>query len=283
MKRQSKERPIRARWVTAAKYGILGLLSLGSLFPFLWMIITSFKPEAEVYASPPIWIPSFLTTEHYERVIHSSFSRTVLNSTMLAFVVTFLVLVIAALAAYGFTRFKFPWNRSLQVSTLFGHFLPDAVRFFPLFVFFMGLGLVNTHRSLILTYLSIMLPISIWMLTGYFRTIPTELDEAAMIDGCSRLGTLVRIILPLSSPGLIAVGVYCFIWTWQEFLYALILINDPEKSTISLALAQYVGHYRIDWGGIMAATTITVLPATIVLVLFQKWLVGGLTKGALKG
>lgn len=142
---------MRRNWVSAVKYTVLGILSVGSLFPFVWMVITSLKPSAEVYASPPIWIPSRLTLEHYTRILHSDFPKTVLNSTILALVVTFLILLIASFAAYGFTRFRFPGNRGLLLSTLFGHFLPDAVRFFPLFVFFAGLGLANTHGSLILT------------------------------------------------------------------------------------------------------------------------------------
>ncbi|MBC7093603.1 carbohydrate ABC transporter permease [Candidatus Bipolaricaulota bacterium] len=274
---------MKKRLWNAAKYGVLVLLSIWSLFPFAWMLITSLKPESEVYAVPPIWIPSRVTGEHYVRVLRSQFPRAVVNSTVIALAVTFLVLLLSSLAAYGFTRFRFRGNRALLLSSLFGHFLPEAVRFFPLYMFFLCFGLVNTHQSLVLTYISVLLPISIWTLTGYFQSIPEELDEAAMIDGCSRLRILFRIVLPLASPGLISVGVFCFIWAWQEFLFALVLINDPEKRTIALALAQFLGQYYIDWGGIMAATTITVLPTTIVFVLFQKWLVAGLTKGALKG
>jgi len=274
---------MKKNWTTFLNYAVLVAFSLYSLFPLLWMVSTSLKPENEIYVTPPIWITSQAKAEHYIKVLHSPFPKAVLNSTIIAIVVTFIVLCIASLAAYGFTRFRFRGNRSFLVSTLFGHFLPDAVRFFPLYVFFLGLGLVNTRHSLLLTYIAIVLPISIWMLTGYFQTIPRELDEAAMIDGCSRMGTLFRIVLPLASPGLIAVGVFCFIWSWQEFLFSLVLIHDMEKRTISLALAQFLGQYRIDWGGIMAATTITVFPATVVFVLFQKWLVSGLTKGALKG
>jgi ABC-type glycerol-3-phosphate transport system permease component len=274
---------MRKNWTTLLNYAVLVAFSVYSLFPLLWMVSTSLKPENEIYVTPPIWITSQAKAEHYIKVLHSAFPKAVLNSTIIAIAVTFIVLCIASLAAYGFTRFRFRGNRSFLVSTLFGHFLPDAVRFFPLYVFFLGLGLVNTRHSLLLTYIAIVLPISIWMLTGYFQTIPRELDEAAMIDGCSRMGTLFRIVLPLASPGLIAVGVFCFIWSWQEFLFSLVLIHDMEKRTISLALAQFLGQYRIDWGGIMAATTITVFPATVVFVLFQKWLVSGLTKGALKG
>jgi multiple sugar transport system permease protein/raffinose/stachyose/melibiose transport system permease protein len=274
---------MRKNWIIILQYGVLAAFSVYSLFPLLWMVSTSLKPENEIYKTPPIWMTAQPKIEHYLKVLHSPFPKAVLNSTIIALVVTLLVLAVASLAAYGFTRFCFRGNRSFLVSTLFGHFMPDAVRFFPLYVFFLGLGLVNTRQSLLLTYISIVLPISIWMLTGYFQTIPRELDEAAMIDGCSRIGTLFRIILPLASPGLIAVGVFCFIWSWQEFLFSLVLIHDIDKRTISLALVQFLGQYRIDWGGIMAATTITVFPATIVFVLFQKWLVSGLTKGALKG
>lgn len=272
----------RFRW-NAAKYGLLAIFSIAALFPLVWMVITSIKPQADVYAVPPVWIPSQVTGQHYLRVLDSGFPRAVLNSTVIALVVTFLVLLVSSLAAYGFTRFRFRGNRPLLLSSLLGHFLPDAVRFFPLYVFFLGLGLVNTRQSLIFTYISILLPISIWTLTGYFRSIPIELDEAAMIDGYSRVKILFRIVLPLASPGLIAVGVFCFIWAWQEFLFALILITDADKQTIPLALAAFLGQYQVDWGGIMAATTITVLPATIIFVVFQKWLVSGLTKGALKG
>lgn len=273
----------RRLWWNTAKYGLLVAFSIAALFPLIWMVVTSIKPEAEVYAVPPVWVPSQVTGQHYVRVFNSGFPHAVLNSTMIALIVTFVVLLVSSLAAYGFTRFRFRGNRPLLLSSLFGHFLPDAVRFFPLYVFFLGLSLVNTRQSLVLTYISILLPISIWTLTGYFRSIPLELDEAAMIDGCSRVKILFRIVMPLASPGLIAVGVFCFIWAWQEFLFALVLITDVDKQTIPLALAAFLGQYQVDWGGIMAATTITVVPATIIFVLFQKWLVSGLTKGAIKG
>lgn len=265
------------------KYGVLVLLSTWSLFPFAWMVSTSIKPEAEVYAVPPVWVPSRITGIHYFRVLQSGFLHAVANSTVIAFVVTVSVLLLSSLAAYGFTRFRFRGNRGFLLFTLFGHLLPEAVRYFPMYVFFLFLGIVGTRLSLVLSYVSVLLPISVWVLTEYFRSIPIDLDEAALIDGCSRSRILFQILLPLASPGVIAVGVFCFIWAWQEFLFALILLNDPKKWTIGLALNHFLGQYRIDWGAIMAATTITVVPVTVVFVLFQKWLVSGLTRGALKG
>ena len=201
---------------------------------------------------------------------------------MIAIITTVVILFLASLAAYGFTRFKFRWNKHFLLSSLFGHFLPDAVRFIPLYIIMLNFALLNTFRSLILTYVSLLLPLSIWILTGYFKSIPVELDEAAMIDGCTRVGSLVKIILPLASPGLLAVGLFSFIWSWQEFLFALVFIEDIPKRTISLGLVAFLGQYDLDWGNMMAATTIAIIPTTVFFVLFQEWLISGLTKGALK-
>ncbi len=268
---------------TSLKYFILIVLSIGALFPMVWMVLTSIKSQAEVYAVPPVWWPGRPTLEHYAHVLESNFMRSVLNSTLIALAVTACVVVLASLAAYGFTRYRFRGHRPMLLSTLLGHFVPEAVRFLPLYVLLLTLRLHDTHQGLSLSYIAVLLPIAIWMLTGYFEGIPRELDEAATIDGCCRVGVLTRIILPLAAPGMMAVAVFSFIWAWQEFLFALVLINSPGKLTISLALSNMLGLYLPDWGPLMAATTITVLPTTIIFVVFQKWLVSGLTKGAIKG
>jgi multiple sugar transport system permease protein len=254
-----------------------------ALFPFVVALITSFKVKAEIYTMPFRWVPKLPTLENYYNVlVVGGFVRFFLNSLFIATLTTVLTVFLAMLGGYGFSRYRFKGRNILRIGSLAGYIVPTAVLFVPFYVMMDAFNLLNSLWSLILTYSALNLPISLLMLSGYFESIPRELDQAAIIDGCSRVGALTRIILPLASPGIVSVGLFCFISSWQEFLFALIYIEDVPKRTLALGLATYKGLYGVDWGNLMAATVFAVLPTTIVFVLFQKWLIAGLTKGALK-
>lgn len=254
------------------------------LFPFWWMVLSSVKTLRELYTVPPIWWPETPTWDNYRKVLfESNIPRYFLNSVIISAGSTALALVLAIFASYGFARFKFKGKPLLQSLVLVGQLLPTAAIIVPLFITLRVLGLVNTYWGLILVYMIITLPLSVWMLTSYFKNIPVELDEAAIIDGASRLGCLFRITLPLSLPGLASVMVYAFVTTWNEFIFALCFATDSSVKTLPIGLAEFSTEFNTDWGAVMAASVVMTLPIAILFVSMQRLFVGGLTAGATKG
>jgi multiple sugar transport system permease protein len=262
----------------------IALLGFICLFPFLWMTLSSIKPLGELYTAPPIWWPEHPTLENFTHVLFgSNIPRYFLNSTIISFGSTAIALALAVFASYGFARFKFRGKALAQAFILLGQLLPTAAIIVPLFITLRIFGLVNSYLGLILVYTIITLPLSVWMLTSYFRAIPAELEEAAIIDGATRLGILFRITLPLSLPGLVAIVVYAFVTTWNEFLFALVLAQDYRVKTLPIGIAEFTTGFNTDWGAVMAASLIMTLPIAILFLAMQKMFIGGLTAGAVKG
>ena len=254
------------------------------LFPFAWMALSSIKKVNELYTVPPVWLPREPTLGNYWTVLFkSNIPRYFLNSVIISVGSTGLALILAVFASYGFARFEFRGKPWLQSFVLVGQLLPTAAIIVPLFITLRWLGLVNTYWGLILVYMIITLPLSVWMLTSYFRAIPAELEEAAIIDGASRLGVLFRITLPLSLPGLVAVIVYAFVTTWNEFIFALCFATDSSVKTLPIGLAEFSTEFNTDWGGVMAASMVMTVPVVVLFLAFQRLFVGGLTAGATKG
>ena len=260
------------------------LLIVVCLFPFWWMALTSIKGLREIYTSPPIWWPEAPSWQNYKKVLfESNIPRYFLNSVVISFGSTALALVLAIFASYGFARFDFRGKALLQSLVLVGQLLPTAAIIVPLFITLRVLGLAGTYWGLILIYLIITLPLSVWMLTSYFKSIPVELEEAAIIDGASRLDCLFRITLPLSLPGLMSVVVYSFVTTWNEFIFALCFATDLSVKTLPIGLAEFSTEFNTDWGAVMAASVVMTLPVALLFLSMQKLFVGGLTAGATKG
>lgn len=260
------------------------VLVLVCLFPFWWMALSSIKTLRELYTIPPVWWPTMPTLDNFDKVLfESNIPRYFLNSVVISVGSTFLALVLAIFASYGFARFDFKGKSLLQSFVLIGQLLPTAAIIVPLFITLRVLGLVNTYWGLILVYMIITLPLSVWMLTSYFRAIPVELEEAAIIDGASRLGCLFRITLPLSIPGLISVLVYAFITTWNEFIFALCFATDSSVKTLPIGLAEFSTEFNTDWGAVMAASLVMTLPIALLFLSLQRLFVGGMTAGATKG
>ncbi|MEN3147965.1 carbohydrate ABC transporter permease [Neorhizobium sp. IRAMC:178] len=254
------------------------------LFPFMWMFVSSIKTLPELYTVPPIWWPETPTLGNYYKVLfESNIPRYFLNSVIISVGSTFLALILAIFASYGFARFDFRGKPLLQSFVLIGQLLPTAAIIVPLFITLRVLGLVNTYWGLILVYMIITLPLSVWMLTSYFKAIPVELEEAAIIDGSSRLGILFRITLPLSTPGIVAVVVYAFVTTWNEFVFALCFATDSSVKTLPIGLAEFSTEFNTDWGAVMAASVVMTLPIALLFFSMQRLFVGGLTAGATKG
>jgi multiple sugar transport system permease protein len=260
------------------------VLVLICLFPFLWMLISSIKPLRELYTVPPTWIPQTPTLTNYVKVIfESNIPRYFLNSIIISFGATALALILAIFASYGFARFNFRGKQYYQGFILVGQLLPTAAIIVPLYIVLNWLGLINTYFGLILVYLILTLPLSVWMLIGYFKAIPVELEEAAIIDGSSRLGVLFRITVPLSLPGIVAVVVYAFVTTWNEFIFALCFATDSSVKTLPIGLSEFSTEFNTDWGAVMAASVLMTLPVALIFLGMQRLFVGGLTSGATKG
>lgn len=263
--------------------GVVLIVAL-CLFPFVWMGISSIKTLRELYTVPPIWWPAAPTWANYHTVLfQSNIPRYFLNSVVISVGSTGLALVLAIFASYGFARFDFRGKPLLQSFVLIGQLLPTAAIIVPLFITLRVLGLVNTYLGLILVYMIITLPLSVWMLTSYFKAIPVELEEAAIIDGASRLRVLFVITLPLSLPGIVAVLVYAFVTTWNEFIFALCFATDSSVKTLPIGLAEFSTEFDTDWGAVMAASVVMTLPIALLFLSMQKLFVGGLTAGATKG
>jgi ABC-type glycerol-3-phosphate transport system permease component len=260
------------------------LLVFVCLFPFWWMGLSSIKTLRELYTIPPIWWPSMPTLDNYRKVLfESNIPRYFLNSVVVSVGSTGLALILAIFASYGFARFNFRGKPLLQSFVLVGQLLPTAAIIVPLFITLRVLGLVNTYWGLILVYMILTLPLSVWMLTSYFKAIPVELEEAAIIDGASRIGCLFRITLPLSIPGLVSVLVYAFVTTWNEFIFALCFATDSSVKTLPIGLAEFSTEFNTDWGAVMAASVVMTLPIAILFLSMQRLFVGGMTAGATKG
>jgi ABC-type glycerol-3-phosphate transport system permease component len=254
------------------------------LFPFVWMGLSSIKLLNELYTIPPRWWPDYPTLANYRKVLFESrIPRYFLNSVIISVGSTGLALLLAVFAANGFARYRFRGQSFWQACILVGQLLPTAAIIVPLFITLRMLGLVNTYWGLILVYMIITLPLSVWMLTSYFRALPPELEEAAIIDGASRVGILFRITLPLSLPGVVAVLIYAFITTWNEFIFALCFATDSSVKTLPIGLAEFSTEFNTDQGAVMAASVVMTVPIALLFLIFQKHFVGGLTAGATKG
>jgi ABC-type glycerol-3-phosphate transport system permease component len=265
-------------------YALAILLCAFSVIPVLWSLSTSLKPAGMIFAQPPQWIPKVFSLEHYRAVLGDPrMMRYFFNSFVTATFSTLFALIVGTLGAYGFSRYKFPGSGTLMVSILLTRMLPRVALIVPFFITLQKIGLYNTRPGLILVFLIITMPLSIWLLKGFFDVVPFEIEEAAIVDGCSVFGVLTRIVIPITLPGIAAVGMYVFITAWNEFLFALTMTKGMPLRTISVGLAFFIDEFGIRWGSLMAASILMSIPAIIVFTIFQKSLIKGLSEGAVKG
>jgi len=263
---------------------LIGLVVAWSLAPYAWTLFTSFKTERELYQFPVTYWPHRPTIINYVQVFtQNPFGRFLLNSTVVTVTSTVLCLSIASLAAYAFARLTFRGREVLLVGLLVVAMIPLITVIVPLYILVRNLGLLNSYTGLIAPYITYSLPVAIFILTAFFREIPHELEEAALIDGCTRLNTLWRIIAPLASPGLITAGIIVFVYTWNEFLVALTLTSTTEVRTITVGIALYRGEFTFPWGVISAAVMLATIPIMTLILLGQRLVIRGLTAGAVKG
>jgi multiple sugar transport system permease protein len=268
----------------AVKWAAIATCLAVTLFPFYWMVNTSLKPTSEIFLSPPTFVSSNWSLDAYVSLLtQKPLLRFFMNSLIVSAGTTLLSLVLAALAAYGLTRF-FPGGATLFVMfLLFTKMLPETLLVIPYFQLMSDLGLLNTYLALVLAYSSFALPFSVWMLIGFFRSIPREIDEAAIVDGASYLQIFGLVILPLARPGLVAVALFTFLIAWNSYLWALVLTTDSSMFVLSVGIANMVGEYRVQWNELMAAAVIAALPVVVLYSLLERHLVNAITAGAVKG
>lgn len=262
------------------------LLVAGALFagfPILWMLISSFKPNAEIFAWPPTWISKNFSFGAYAAIFENSEKvRFFINSYCISLSVVALTLVIAILAAYAFSRFDFPGKSVINTMIISVQAVPPITLLIPYLSLIVSLKLYNTYGALILTYLVFTLPYAILMVTGYMNTLPKDLDEAVMIDGGSRFRALWTVLVPVSIPGLVSVGMYTFMQSWNEYLFALTLTKTNDMRTVPVGISLLMGQHAYEWNQMMAMSVLGSVPVLILFLFFQKYFIAGMTSGAVK-
>ena len=266
----------------------LVLMLIYTILPMAWMLVTSLKTGFAAMQFPPQWWPSEPTLANYQKLLDPNnsvgqdFLRYLWNSLFVSTATTIMALVVAVPAAYAFSRFRFPGRKFLFFAVLLRNMFPAVIFLVPLFILMRWLGLVNTHGSLVLTYLTFGLPLAIWLLKGFYDNIPIQLDQAARIDGATRFQAFVFIVMPLSTPGIIATAIYSFIGAWNEYIYAYTFLNRNDKMTLPVGIQRFFSENTTDWPGLMAASFIMSVPVVVLFLVLQRYFVRALTEGAVK-
>jgi len=273
----------RFPWKSLALYLILLVVVLVIAFPIYWMFTISLKIPRDIYRTPALW-PDFITGDNYRELIEEKgFLTNIKNSLIVAGSVTVVSLFVSSFAAYSIIRFKYRFRGLIGRLILFAYLTPVSLLFIPLSIIVARLHLGNSLFGLIVVYLTFSIPLSTWLLSGYFRGVPAELEEQAMVDGSGRLGALFRILIPLSAPGLVAVAIFTFTGAWNELLLALIFITSEDKRTVPLGLNYLITGDVFLWGPIMAGAVLSSLPVIILYFMAQRFMVAGMTSGSVKG
>lgn len=273
----------REFWARVMSYALLSIAVLLIFFPIYWMVITSLKLPREIFRVPSLW-PQVFTWNNYRILMdNNEFLVSIRNSLLVSGTVTVIAVIISSLAAYSMVRFRYRFRGFIGRLILFAYLTPTSLLFIPLSILIARLGLGNSLYGLILVYLTFSLPVATWMLQGYFRAVPRELEEQAMIDGLSRLGALFRIVLPLSAPGIAAVAIFVFTGAWNELLLALVLVTSQSQRTAPLALSYMITSDVLPWGPLMAGAVVSSLPLMVLYFIAQRVMVPGATAGSVKG
>ncbi len=259
------------------------LLAIVVLLPFLWMFSVSVKPETEPFAIPARLWPINPTIDNYKTALYPEFIRYGINSVIVSVLTIIVSISTGLMAAYGFTRLNFPGRRTLLIAIILAQMFPVATMIIPIYQIARVAGLINTYPALVLAYLTITLPVAVWMLAGFIRSIPPELEESAMVDGCTRIGAFWRVVVPLARPGIVATAVWIAIVTWQEFIFALAFTTSRDMRTIPVGILDFVGQFGTQYGAIMAGSVIVSAPILLLFFFLQRYFVAGLTAGAVKG
>jgi multiple sugar transport system permease protein len=264
--------------------GVLVLMLLWTAIPFYWMIATSLKHDKEIYGYEATLIPQRPTMANYATVFRETpYLLYLRNSVAVAVGSTVLSMIIAVLGAYAIARLNFPGRALLARSLVFTYLVPTSLLFIPMFALMSALRLTDSLHGLIIAYLGFDVPFCTWLLMGYFKSVPVELEEAARVDGCNRVGALLRVVLPMSLPALVVVTFFSFTHAWNEFLYAYVFTSTTGSRTVTTGLVNFMSQDVFFWGPLMASTVMSALPPVLMFLVFQRWVVKGLTLGGVKG
>jgi multiple sugar transport system permease protein len=268
-------------WPAAVAVAVIGVFAFG---PVYWLIVTAFTPGGEVFQFPPRFWPKHITLEHFANLADNAvLGRYLVNSLIVSSLTAVLTVLVSAYTAYSFSKFRYRGRRSLMSLILASQMFPQALLLITLYLLFSAFGLLNSYLALVLSFTTFTLPLCVWMLKGFFDTIPDELLEAAKVDGAGQGSIIHRILLPVSLPGLVATGLFAFIRGWNDFIFALTLAG-PEKQTLPPGLVNtYLGEFQAAWPDLMAASLVVSLPVVLGFVILQRYLVAGLVSGAVKG
>lgn len=268
------------RWIPAA---VVALLVLAIAFPFYWAVVSSLTPEAELFEAPSL-IPDQIVLDHYRALFRErDFWVPIRNSLVVAGSTTVLCVGLGTLCAYALARLDFRGKAAILGFVLAVTMFPQISIVSPLYLLLREVGLINTYPGLVLPYLTFAMPLTVWLLVGFFRQLPAELEEAALVDGASRLQAFREVVLPLALPGVATTAILTFLFSWNEFLFALSFTLGPERQTVPVAIALFRGQYQVPWGQILAAAVVASAPVAAVVLAFQRRIVQGLTSGAVKG
>lgn len=262
-------------WIT------LVIIVLINVIPYAWTIITSLKTQNEIY-KVKILPEKFYIDNYIQVIFNSGFLRNIWNSLVVSGITSIICIVIGVPAAYAFARLDFKFKNTLFMLVLFMTIFPGIFIISPLFSFLKNIGAIDTYFALILPYVAYFTPLVVWILTGFFRTIPPAIEEVAIMDGCSIPNVILRIVLPLSLPGILTVGIISFTLSWNEFLFALIFTSSESARTVPVAISQFQGIHSLDWGQMTAAAIVATIPIVLISIFMQKYIISGLTAGSIK-
>jgi len=256
----------------------LGLL----VFPFLWIVLTSIRPESALFAKKFQLFSGATTLANYRALLNSDFPMYIRNSLIVSLPSTVIAVGVSFLAAYSFSRRAFRFRSMLLMIMVFSQLIPFVIITTPIYLIYHRLRMINSYSGLIFTYIAISIPFSVYMLLGYLDSVPRELDDAALIDGCSTFRTIFQVMLPVAWPGVAATAIFTFINAWNDFMFALTLITDNKLKTVPIGLANFFGQYTTQWNLVMSAAVLATLPTLLIFLFLQRLLVSGLTAGAVK-
>ncbi|NEE03480.1 carbohydrate ABC transporter permease [Phytoactinopolyspora halotolerans] len=280
--RRPRRRGDRRRRIVG--YAVLSPLIGFAVFPLLWMAVSSVKTPDELYAFPPTWIPDGVDWGFYRRVLDGTqFTDFMVNSAIVGIGSTAIVVVMSAMAGFGLARGGFPGRLFVSRSVLVAYVFPTILYAVPLFTVISGIGLAGTYPGIILVHVAFNFPFCTWLMMQYFRSLPKEIEEAGRVDGLTHVGIFVRLAVPLAAPGLATTAIFGFINSWNEFLLSFVILGGGERRTLPVGIYNFVGSEVADWGPLMAATTLAVIPTLVLFLFIQRRITGGLTGGAVKG
>jgi ABC-type glycerol-3-phosphate transport system permease component len=269
-----------ARWLASA--GSLALVAAG-LVPVYWTLVASISPEARLFSDPQL-VPTSFVLDHYRALFTTrDFWQPIRNSLVVAGATTILAVTAGGLCAYAIARLRFPGKNVVLAAVLAVSMFPQIAIVAPLFLLLREVRLIDTYPGLVLPYLTFAMPLSIWLLVGFFRQLPPEIEEAALVDGATRMQAFRKVVLPLAVPGVAATAILTFLYCWNEFLFALSFTLGPERQTVPVAIALFRGQYQVPWGQVLAAAVVATVPVAFIVLVAQRRIVQGLTSGAVKG